>query len=112
MINYNKKRFRPIQNTQNGETSALTVFEYKQEGKILTAFYHGGPIVEGHIIGKVSDNGEITMYYHQINEKGELNAGVCHSRPEIMENGKIRLFESWQWLTGDKSRGQSIIEEV
>ncbi len=112
MINYNNKRFKPIVNTDNGETSSETVFEYSQSGRVLTASYHGGPIVEGHLIGKVSDKGEITMHYHQINEQGEINAGICHSRPEILESGKIRLHESWQWLTGDRSKGQSVIEEL
>tara|TARA_B110000259_G_scaffold11504_1_gene12482 strand:+ start:72 stop:215 length:144 start_codon:yes stop_codon:yes gene_type:complete len=25
---------------------------------------------------------------------------------------KIRLHESWEWTSGDKSKGQSIIEEI
>ncbi|WP_321538875.1 hypothetical protein [Flavobacterium piscinae] len=37
--------------------------------------------------------------------------GICHSKPEIMENGKIRLHETWQWTSGDYSNGESIIEE-
>jgi hypothetical protein len=112
MINYNNKSFKPVNNTENGETSPQTIFEYKQKGNILMARYQGGNIMEGHLMGKVSDNGEITMHYHQINEKGELNSGICHSRPQIMENGKLRLYETWQWLTGDQSKGQSVIEEI
>ena len=38
--------------------------------------------------------------------------GTCKSKPEILENGKIRLHESWEWASGDKSKGQSIIEEI
>jgi hypothetical protein len=34
------------------------------------------------------------------------------SRPEILANGKIRLHESWEWTSGDKSTGKSIIEEL
>ena len=30
---------------------------------------------------------------------------------EILENGKIELFEEWQWLNGDKSKGSSILIE-
>lgn len=26
-------------------------------------------------------------------------------------NGKIRLHETWEWTSGDQSKGQSIIEE-
>jgi hypothetical protein len=51
------------------------------------------------------------MRYHQVNNAGEIMTGICKSIPEILENGKIRLHESWEWTSGDKSKGQSIIEE-
>lgn len=110
-INYNNRTFRPIQNSENGETSIETIFWYKQIDNVLTSEYSGGKIKYGHLIGLVDDNGNIEMSYHQINEKGELMTGICKSEPEILENGKIRLYESWEWTSGDKSKGQSIIEE-
>jgi len=111
MINYNDKIFRPVVNSENGETSNDTVFIYKQIGNILTSEYSGGKIINGHLIGLVDENGEIEMRYHQVNQKGELMTGICNSKPEILENGKIRLHETWQWTSGDKSKGQSIIQE-
>jgi hypothetical protein len=51
------------------------------------------------------------MRYHQINDNDELMTGICKSIPEILENGKIRLHESWKWTSGDKSEGNSVIEE-
>jgi hypothetical protein len=111
MINYNDKIFRPVVNSENGETSNDTVFIYKQIGNILTSEYSGGKIIKGHLIGLVDENGEIEMRYHQVNQKGELMTGICKSKPEILENGKIRLHETWQWTSGDKSKGQSIIQE-
>lgn len=111
MINYNNKTFRPISNTENGETSGETIFYYKQEGNILTSDYAGGKIRCGHLIGLVDDAGNIEMRYHQVNAKGELMTGSCVSKPEILNNGKIRLHETWEWTSGDKSKGKSIIEE-
>lgn len=111
MIDYNDKIFRPVVNTENGETSNETVFVYKQTGNILTAEYSGGKIKKGHLIGLVDEDGNINMRYHQINNKNELMTGFCISRPEILENGKIRLYESWEWTSGEKSKGSSIIEE-
>ncbi len=111
-MNYNNKKFRPISNTENGETSSETIFHYKQEGTILTSTYSGGKIIKGHLIGLVDENGNIDMRYHQINEKGELMTGICNSTPEILENGKIRLHEKWQWTTDDNSKGNSILEEI
>lgn len=111
MINYHNKTFRPVSTTENGETSSETIFLYQQEGGILTSEYAGGRIIKGHLIGLVNENGEIEMRYHQVNDKGELMTGKCTSIPEVMSNGKIRLYETWEWTSGDCSKGESIIEE-
>ena len=110
-INYNNKKFRPVSNTDNGETSNETLFLYKQVGNILTSEYSGGKIKYGHLIGLVDMDGNIDMRYHQVNEKGELMTGICISKPEILNNGKIRLHENWEWTSADKSKGTSILEE-
>ena len=112
MINYNNKKFRPVQNTPNGETSSDTLFIYKQEGNLLTSEYAGGEIATGHLIGLVDSDGNIDMRYHQINLRGELMTGICRSRPELLPTGKIRLHESWEWTSGDKSKGSSVLEEI
>lgn len=111
IINYNGKTFRPISNTENSETSEETLFSYKQFGNILTSEYSGGKIKYGHLIGLVDNFGNIKMRYHQVNDKDELMTGICFSKPEMLENGKIRLHENWEWTSGDKSKGTSIIEE-
>ena len=110
-INYNNKLFKVISNSENGETSNETLFHYKQTENILTCKYSGGKIKHGHLIGLVDNDGNIEMRYHQINTSGELMTGICSSQPEIIENGKIRLHETWHWTSGDKSEGKSILEE-
>lgn len=110
-MNYNGKEFRPISNTENGETSNETLFHYKQVGNILTSEYSGGKIKYGHLIGLVDHIGNINIRYHQVNDKNELMTGICISKPEILENGKIRLHEKWEWTSGDASKGTSILEE-
>ncbi|PZX59917.1 hypothetical protein LV84_01126 [Algoriphagus ratkowskyi] len=111
-MNYNNKSFRPVSNTANGETSSETVFHYIQHGNILTCEYSGGKIVRGQLIGLVDDIGNIDMRYHQVNSQGELMSGICQSKPEVLANGKIRLYETWQWTSGDRSKGESVIEEI
>ncbi|QDW23649.1 n-acetylglutamate synthase [Pedobacter sp. KBS0701] len=96
MINYNDKLFKPVNHTENGETSNETVFKYKQSGNILTAEYEGGKIISGHLIGLVDENGNIEMCYHHVNKQGELMTGICNSKPEQLANVKIRLHETWQ----------------
>jgi hypothetical protein len=111
-MNYNGKRFRPISNSENGETSEETIFYYKQDENILTCIYSGGKIIIGQLLGLVDKDGNIDMRYHQINKSGQMMTGVCKSKPEILQNGKIRLYEEWQWTSGDYSSGQSILEEI
>ncbi|MGV3610257.1 MAG: n-acetylglutamate synthase [Fluviicola sp.] len=111
-MNYHNKKFRPVSNTENGETSEETLFQYHQEGNLLTCSYSGGQIISGQLIGLVDESGNIDMRYHQVNRKGELMTGVCQSKPEILPDGRIRLHESWQWTSGDCSKGNSVLEEV
>lgn len=111
-INYNNRVFRPVSNTENGETSVETVFHYKQQGNVLSSEYNGGRIAFGHLLGIVDSEGIIDMRYHQVNTRGELMTGICRSVPEILPDGRIRLHETWQWTSGDRSEGQSVIEEI
>lgn len=111
-INYHNRLFRPIQNTANGETTQETIFQYKQEGQVVTAEYSGGEIVKGSLIALVLENDELDMRYQQVNTKGELMTGICKSTPEILPDGRIRLHEKWQWTSGDRTAGESIVEEI
>ena len=111
-INYNSKKFSVFENSENGELSTDLIFEYKQNGNVLTCNYQGGEVVSGHLLGNVDNEGNIEMLYHQINTKGELKSGKCFSKPEITKNGKIKLHESWEWMTGNKSKGESVLIEI
>ena len=112
MVDYNNKRFKPILTSENSEVTSDTIFLYKQKGNILTSTYKSEAIIEGHLIGLVSDDGVINMRYHQINKNGDLMTGICVSKPEIGTDGKIILHESWQWTSGNKSKGTSVLKEI
>jgi hypothetical protein len=110
-INYDGKVFSSVKNSETGEVSAETVFHYHQSGDLVWAEYKGGEIVFGSLIAKADENGSLDMRYQHLNEQGELMTGVCFSKPEILSDGRIRLFEKWQWTSGNFSKGESIIEE-
>lgn len=110
-ISYDGKCFVPRINTENGEVDDDTTFAYHQKGRILWADYSGGEIIKGHLTGTVAENGELDFYYMHINQQEQVRVGVCHSIPKILDNGKIELKEKWQWLNGDKSKGESVIVE-
>lgn len=106
------KTFRSVSNTDNGEVSSETLFHYCQKDNVVTADYAGGSIVEGHLIGRMLPNGALDIRYHHLNDKGELMLGKCTSTPELLPDGRIKLCERWQWLSGDQSEGYSEVEEV
>lgn len=111
-IDYNGRKFVPEMNSENGEVSAATVFEYHQNGKMLWAEYSGGDILRGSLMGNVSANGELDFVYHHINKNMEIKTGKCRSVPTVMDNGKLKLSETWEWTSGDFSKGESVLVEI
>ncbi|MER1987110.1 MAG: n-acetylglutamate synthase [Solibacillus sp.] len=112
MINYNGRSFVSIENTENGEVSSKTIFEYKQQGHIITATYSGGEIVTGTLVGLIKENDRLEFRYNHVNTKNEIRGGQCISTPEVLPDGRIRLYEHWKWLDSEATEGNSIIEEI
>ncbi|MFT4602364.1 MAG: hypothetical protein ACI857_002550 [Arenicella sp.] len=111
-MNYHNKKFKVVYSSSNGDIDDKMIFHYVQNGNVLSCSYSGPEILSGHLIGLVNEDGAIEMRYHQVNSEGELKTGKCDSIPEVMPNGKMRLNETWQWLSGAEGSGTSILEEV
>ena len=109
--NYDQRFFRTVSNAPGGETGAETVFHYRQEGEVVWGTYEGGEVVFGTLLAKADEEGRLDMRYQQLNRRGEWRMGRCRSVPEVLADGRYRLHEEWQWLTGDRSSGTSIVEE-
>ena len=110
VISLNNKKFKAIDNSNNGDVSMDTIFHYRQNGDKIWATYKGGNIELGTLIGKLSGN-KITLIYQHINNKEEFLTGHCDTLITV-KNGKIRLNEKWQWTCKDYSKGHSLLEEV
>lgn len=111
MINYDGRRFRVAKNSETGETGTGTVFHYHQSGTLVWAEYSGGEIAKGHLIGSVDTRGHLDIRYHHVNRAGVIMTGICSSTPETLADGRICLYEKWQWTSGDHSAGESVLEE-
>ena len=110
-INYDGKRFCGVANSDNGEVSSDTVFTYHQQDSMLWGEYSGGSIHAGDLRGVVHADGSLEFLYHHLATDGRLQAGRCLSTPELDHEGRVTLHERWQWLTGDRSKGESIVRE-
>jgi hypothetical protein len=109
---YDNKFFRSVTNTDNGEVSGDTLFHYHQQDNLVWAEYAGGAIVKGNLIATVLDDYSLDMRYQHVNKKNELMTGRCHSVPERLPDGRLRMRETWQWTSGDGSSGESVVDEV
>lgn len=111
-INYDKRKFVPVTNTENGEVSGATVFHYHQQEDVVWATYAGGGVRWGTLVARVDEESCLDMRYSHVNDAGELMTGRCRSVPEVLTDGRLRLHETWQWTSGDESRGESVVEEL
>jgi len=111
-IDYNSRSFVSVSNSESGEVGAETIFNYHQKDDVVWAEYEGGAIVFGTLIAKVLADDSLDMRYQHVNREGELMTGFCKSAPEILSDGRIRLYETWQWTCGDYSKGESVVEEI
>ena len=112
MINLDGKIFGLLANSENGEVSTETLFQYKQDGDLVTAKYQGGTIKYGKIIAKFADDENLEMIYQCFTNDGELKAGSAVAKVSINKNDKIQLDLNWKWLNGDKTSGTSTYVEI
>jgi hypothetical protein len=111
-VNYHQKKFRIVSNSHHGETSSQTVFTYFQDGPVVWGEYSGGEIIRGSLLAHADNKGCLSMTYQHMNSEGEFRTGSCFSTPEQLPDGRIRLYEKWQWTFGDMTEGESVAEEL
>ncbi|KAL2761011.1 hypothetical protein ACRALDRAFT_1059284 [Sodiomyces alcalophilus JCM 7366] len=109
---YNGRVFRSVSSSENGEVSAQTRFHYHQDDAVVWAEYSGGHILKGFLIATLQDDDCLEMRYQHINTGGALMTGRCRTVPERLPDGRLRLHETWEWTSGDRSTGVSTLEEV
>jgi hypothetical protein len=109
--NLDNKKFALIENSNNGEVDATTVFEYQQKENLVTAKYYGGTIKYGKIIALIKGD-ELNMLYQCATTDNELKAGKAIAKISTTEKGKIKLSLNWEWLNGNNDKGTSEYIEI
>jgi hypothetical protein len=110
------RRFRPVEN-EDGDVDASTTFEYHEdgsegadrEGNLVWARYSGGSIRLGFLVG-LRDGDSLSARYAQVTTEGGTATGHTESRIEVLEDGRVRLHEDWEWDSREGS-GASVVEE-
>lgn len=99
-----------VANSKDGEVSSDTRFEFEQEGARIYAHYSGGDVVDGHLVGTF-DGSEWDVRYSQINSNQETANGHSVGTVELLEDGRVRVEDEWEWES-QKGSGESTLEEV
>ena len=111
-IQYDGRRFAPVDAHENGDADTRTRFDYRQSGDVVWATYRGGSVQMGTLVATVDARGSLDMRYNHVDTAGELRTGTCLSIPEVLPDGRLRLHETWQWTNGDGTSGTSTLEEI
>jgi hypothetical protein len=110
-FNFNNKRFALLENSENGQVSLETIFEYQQDNNLVTADYYGGSIKYGKIIADLQDD-ELYMLYQCLTTDKQLKAGKAKAKISLTKSGKIKLSLNWEWLTNGNEKGNSEYLEI
>lgn len=111
-IDYNDRLFRASSNSGGGEVDGDTLFNYRQHGDVVWATYQGGAIAFGTMVGVARADGTLDLRYQHVSSTGEIRTGRCRSTPELLDDGRVRLHEQWQWSEAGSGTGTSVVEQV
>ncbi|HMH16385.1 MAG TPA: hypothetical protein VK578_25020 [Edaphobacter sp.] len=109
-LEFNGRRMRVMSTDATGVVSSDTILVFEQIGKVVSARYRGGSIVDGYLIGLV-DGDTLQFRYVQVDDQGNLDAGVSTGTIECMADGRLRLIERFRWLTRP-GEGTNVFEEI
>ena len=110
-INLHNKKIILLDNSEKGEVSSKTIFEYQQNQNLITADYKGGTIRYGKIIGQL-ENEKIEMLYQCLTTDGVLMAGKAIADVSISAENKMKLKLNWEWISGKEGKGESEYIEI
>ena len=106
------RRFRGIENYDDGDLNAETRFQYFQRGRAVWGVMSGGGIAHGGLVARLNDDSTLTMRWHYVTPTGKVVSGDCVSQIEILPDNRIRLHERWKIDGPEGEQGRSIIEEI
>ncbi|HMP92109.1 MAG TPA: GNAT family N-acetyltransferase [Phnomibacter sp.] len=106
------RKMKPRLNSANGQIDEHTLFEYHQQEHIVWGTYSGGQVQRGVLVGIMNPNKDIQFRYIQLDAQGQFAEGTSNSSTEFLKDGRIVLYENWQWTGNKQGSGTSIIEEI
>lgn len=104
------RRFRPAESVDGGDVGTETTFEFEQDDDLINARYEGGTVRCGHLVG-IHEGDHVRFRYAQVTVDGETATGRSVDEIEELDDGRIRLHETWAWDSRE-GEGTSVLEEI
>ncbi len=104
------RTFTGVANTADGEVGSATRFHYRESAGVIRAEYSGGSIEQGYLVGTRHADVLDFRYVHLATD-GSTSSGHCTSTVEVLDDGRLRLHETWTWESRPGS-GTSVVEET
>ena len=99
-----------VSNTGDGDVGATTLFRYHEDDGVVWADYAGGAVRRGYLVGTRRGD-ELDFRYVHLADDGATASGHCTSRVEALDDGRVRLHETWRWESREGA-GRSVVEEL
>ena len=103
-------RMRVVSTAEGGEVNTESLFEFTQDGSVVSAHYAGGNVRLGYLVGTMSAEG-FRFRYAQVDNSGRLDGGYSTCEIERTAEGRIHLTEHFTWDSREGS-GTNIFEEI
>ncbi len=110
-VNLHGKRMRVAQTAPNGVVGKGTIFEFSQVGKVVEARYAGGRIATGFLVGLLEGD-TLTFRFCQISDGIRVDGGASSGRLETLQDGRLRIVESFTWESRGGDSGVNVFEEI
>jgi hypothetical protein len=99
-----------VSTAQGGEVNNETLFDFTQDGPVISARYTGGKIKLGYLVGISTDEG-FQFRYTQVDNDDRLDGGYSTCEISRMADGRIRLLEHFKWESREGT-GTNVFEEI
>jgi hypothetical protein len=109
-IDYDGRRFRPVEAGPADGGADTAVGHYHQDSDLVWAQFAGSGVRSGWLVGTCRPDGVIDAAYCMVTSDGDAIAGNCESTPTLMADGRVQLTEHWRRQDG--SAGISQLEEI
>lgn len=112
MSDYNLDRIRMnvVKTAAAGVVNHETIFDFRQNGNVVTSGYAGGAVVQGYLVGALQ-GAALTFRYCQIDKYGNLDGGVSTCRLSRLPDGRLAMTETFQWESRE-GVGENVFEEI